>query len=170
MTVLWFTGLSGAGKTTVATAVRDRLAARGVGAELLDGDELRGRFPAGFSKEERASHIARVAGMAAALERRGIVALVALISPYREARRKARAACRDFIEVFVSAPLEVCELRDVKGLYAKARRGEIADFTGIGDPYEPPESPELTLDTAALSVEDAAASVIRYLEKRGLVA
>jgi len=169
MTVLWFTGLSGAGKTTIATAVRDRLATRGVPVELLDGDELRGRFPTGFSKKEREAHIARVAEMAAKVEEQGVVAIAALISPYREARRKARAACRDFIEIFVSTPLDICERRDPKGLYRKARSGEIACFTGIDDPYEPPEQPEIMIDTTTLSVDDAAAIVIRLLEQRGLV-
>lgn len=170
MTVVWFTGLSGAGKTTVACALQKFLRSRGVRTELLDGDAVRSESPTGFSREERMAHIARVAARARDLEEQGLIALVALISPYREARRRAREICRDFVEVFVSTPVEVCEQRDPKGLYAKARRGEIEHFTGISDPYEPPESPELTLDTAALPVDDAAAAVIRYLEKMGLVA
>lgn len=170
MTVLWFTGLSGAGKTTIAAAVARELSACGLPAELLDGDELREKVPAGFSKKDREAHIARVAAMAAELEREGKVVLVALISPYREVRRKAREQCRAFIEVFVSAPLAVCEARDVKGLYKKARRGEIREFTGIDDPYEPPEAPELILDTATLNVDDAVATVLRYLAGRGVIA
>ncbi len=170
MTVIWFTGLSGSGKTTIAGKLAKQLTVRGIPVEQLDGDTLRERFPTGFSKDERTAHIGRVAYIASLLEKHGIIVLVSLISPYREARQRARVQCREFIEVHVSAPLAVCEARDVKGLYKKARGGELASFTGIDDPYEPPEQPELTLDTAAMSLEASVATITQYLTERGLIA
>ena len=158
--VLWFTGLSGAGKTTIATAVAERLIARGVKCELLDGDALRALMPTGFSPDERDAHIRRVAFLASRLEHHGITVVCALISPYRLSRDWARTICRRFVEIHVATPLATCEARDVKGLYARARRGEIQNFTGIDDPYEPPIDAELTLDSRELSVSDAADAVL----------
>jgi bifunctional enzyme CysN/CysC len=170
--VLWFTGLSGAGKTTIASHVYRELEYRGVAADYLDGDAIRAFFPAtGFSREERDAHIRRIAFLASRLERHGIVVLTALISPFRDSRAFARALCHNFIEIHVSTPIEVCESRDVKGLYAKARRGEIRNFTGLDDPYEPPANAEVVIDTTNLSVEDAARLVLErldLLDRRGL--
>jgi len=159
--VIWFTGLSGSGKSTLAEWVGRELRARGARVEMLDGDALRGVFPAtGFSKAERDAHVRRAGYMASRLEHHGVVVIVALISPYRESRDFVRSLCRRFIEVHVSTPIDACERRDVKGLYARARRGEIAEFTGVSDPYEPPLSPELVVDTSNLSVEDAGRRVL----------
>jgi adenylyl-sulfate kinase len=158
--VLWFTGLSGAGKSTLATAVFRALCIRGVPTELLDGDAVRLLAPTGFSRPERDAHVKRVGFMAGRLEHHGVTAICALISPYAEARQWVRSQCRRFIEIHVSTPLEECERRDVKGLYAKARRGEISNFTGIDDPYEPPAAPDLVIDTRILSVDRAARLVV----------
>ena len=158
--VLWFTGFSGAGKTTIATATADRLHALGVTTESLDGDQLRALMPAGFTPADRDAHIRRVAYLASRLEHHGVTVLCALISPYRESRDWARSICRRFIEIHVSTPLETCEARDVKGLYAQARRGELAQFTGLDDRYDPPVDPEVTLDTRRLSVAKAADEVV----------
>ncbi|HXT70220.1 MAG TPA: adenylyl-sulfate kinase [Vicinamibacterales bacterium] len=159
--VIWFTGLSGSGKSTLAEWVGRELRARGARVEMLDGDALRGVFPAtGFSKAERDAHVRRAGYMASRLEHHGVVVIAALISPYRESRDFVRSLCRRFIEVHVSTPIDACERRDVKGLYARARRGEIAEFTGVSDPYEPPLSPELVVDTSNLSVEDAGRRVL----------
>ena len=154
--VIWFTGLSGSGKTTVAQQVCKELERLGVAVEYLDGDVIRSVFPnTGFTRPERDAHIRRVGFVASRLERHGVVVVVSLVSPYEESRAFARGLCSRFMEVYVSTPLEVCEARDVKGLYAKARRGEISSFTGIDDPYEPPVDPELVLDTSRISVADA---------------
>lgn len=154
--VLWFTGLSGSGKTTLANVVAGRLRGEGRRVEQLDGDRLRAIFPpTGFTREQRNANVRRAAYLASHLEQSGVSVTAALISPYREARQFARLLCRNFLEIHVDTPLEVCELRDVKGLYAKARRGEIPNFTGVDDPYEPPEHPELTIDTTALDIDEA---------------
>jgi adenylylsulfate kinase len=159
--VIWFTGLSGSGKSTLAAWVGRELQARGARVEMLDGDALRSVFPAtGFSKAERDAHVRRAGYMASRLEHHGVVVIAALISPYRESRDFVRGLCRRFIEVHVATPIEACERRDVKGLYARARRGEIVEFTGVSDPYEPPVSPELVIDTSNLSVEDAGRRVL----------
>ena len=163
--VLWLTGLSGSGKSTIADRVYRSLQERRIKAERLDGDEIRAVFPdTGFDRAGRMAHIARVGYLAAALERNGISAIVSLISPYRKARAEVRQRCGRFIEVHVSAPLEVCEARDVKGLYAKSRRGEISGFTGIDDPYEEPERPELLIDTSRLTVVESEAIVMNRIE------
>jgi adenylylsulfate kinase len=162
--VLWFTGLSGAGKSTIAGAVADELSRRGVPLEYLDGDAVRLLAPAGFSRAERDAHVKRVGFMASRLEHHGITVICALISPYREARAWVRDRCARFIEIHVATPLGECERRDVKGLYARARRGEITSFTGIDDPYEPPDSPELTIDTSVVPLHEAVASVIEAWE------
>jgi adenylylsulfate kinase len=159
--VVWFTGLSGSGKTTIARQVCRELERAGRPVEYLDGDAIRSVFPnTGFSRLERDAHIRRVAFMASRLEHHGIAVVVSLVSPYLESRAFARDLCRNFVEVYVSTPLEVCEARDVKGLYAKARRGEIRNFTGLDDPYEPPSQPELELDTSTMTLEEATRLVI----------
>jgi adenylylsulfate kinase len=164
--VVWFTGLSGSGKSTIATRVFEELGNRGYRAERLDGDTVREIFPnTGFTRPERDEHIRRVGFLASRLERQGVFVVASFVSPYQEARDFVRSQCRNFIEVWVSTPLEECERRDVKGLYARARRGEIKNFTGIDDPYEPPSRPELTLDTTRLSVDEAVAQVMAELER-----
>src|SRR5882724_239223 len=159
--VLWFTGLSGSGKSTIATRVRAELESRGIEVEYLDGDALREVFPnTGFTRAEREEHLRRTGYMASRLAAHGVMVVASLVSPYRESRDFIRKLCRDFVEIYVATPLEECERRDVKGLYARARRGEIRNFTGIDDPYEPPEHPELTLDTRDLSLDECVARVL----------
>ncbi|HXG43204.1 MAG TPA: 3'(2'),5'-bisphosphate nucleotidase CysQ [Gemmatimonadales bacterium] len=168
--VLWFTGLSGSGKSTVARRIVERLEREGRAVEYLDGDTIRDLFPnTGFTRDERDAHIRRVGYLASRLERHGVVVVCALVSPYRASRRFVRELCRRFIEIWVATPFEECERRDVKGLYARARRGEIRHFTGLDDPYEPPERPELTLDTTGLSVDDAVERVWAYLAEAGVL-
>ena len=163
--VLWFTGLSGSGKSTIAIRVHQELERRGVDVEYIDGDALRDVFPAtGFTREEREEHLRRTGYMASRLAAHGITVVASFVSPYRASREFIRRLCPGFLEIFVATPLDECERRDVKGLYARARRGEIRNFTGIDDPYEPPEHPELTLDTRALSVDQC---VDRVLERLG---
>ena len=163
--VVWFTGLSGSGKSTLAEHLERDLQARGVETEILDGDRVRAAFPSiGYTLEERNAHIRRMGFMAGLLEKHGVVVLASFVSPYEETRREARRHCRRFIEVHLSTPLEECERRDVKGLYAKARRGEILNFTGISDPYEIPKNPDLVINTTAISVGEAAALVLDKLE------
>jgi len=163
--VLWFTGLSGSGKSTIAIRVHEELVRRGVDVEYIDGDALREVFPnTGFTRAEREEHLRRTGYMASRLAAHGVTVVASLVSPYRESRELIRKLCREFVEIYVATPLDECERRDVKGLYARARRGEIKNFTGIDDPYETPENPELTLDTRALSVEQC---VARVLERHG---
>ena len=162
--VLWFTGLSGSGKSTIAERVHAELERRGTEVEYIDGDALRAVFPStGFTREQREEHLRRTGYMASRLEAHGIVVVASFVSPYRESRDFIRQLCRNFMEIYVSTPLEECERRDVKGLYARARRGEIRNFTGIDDPYEPPEHPELTLDTRSVSVDQAVTTVLERL-------
>jgi adenylylsulfate kinase len=169
--VLWFTGLSGAGKSTIAREVCERLLAERARVEYLDGDAIRHLFPnTGFSKPERDAHVRRVGFLASRLEHHGVFVVCALISPYVESRAAVRELCRRFIEIHVSTPLEECERRDVKGLYKRARHGEITNFTGIDDVYEPPVSPEVRIDTSDLSVEQAVDVVMSTLEIAGGVA
>ncbi len=159
--VLWFTGLSGSGKSTIAGRVHRELVRRGVDVEYIDGDALREVFPnTGFTRGEREEHLRRTGYMASRLAAHGVTVVASLVSPYRDSRAFVRQLCPDFLEIYVATPLEECERRDVKGLYARARRGEIQNFTGIDDPYEPPESPELTLDTRTLSVDECTAKVL----------
>jgi adenylylsulfate kinase len=167
---LWFTGLSGSGKSTIAVAVVDELRRRGHRVELLDGDEVRENLSAGlgFSKTDRDANIRRIGWVAALLARNGVVAVTAAISPYRAVRDEVREKIDHFVEVFVDTPIEVCEERDVKGLYRKARAGEIPEFTGVSDPYEPPKAPEVRVITHDRDVSASAAQVIDYLEGVGL--
>jgi 3'(2'),5'-bisphosphate nucleotidase len=164
--VVWLTGLSGAGKSTIADRLALKLQAGGYRVEQLDGDVVRRLFPGtGFTREERDSHVRRVAWLASRLERHGVFVLVSLISPYRSSRTFARELSDHFVEVHVATSLAECERRDVKGLYAKARRGEIRNFTGLDDPYEAPEYPDLTIDTTGLDVETAATRVVEHLAR-----
>jgi adenylylsulfate kinase len=171
---LWFTGLSGAGKTTIAHLVGPELEARGKIVEYLDGDTIRTRLSKGlgFSREDRDTNIERIGWVASRLTRHGAAVVAAAISPYAETRQKARAMVEQFgpfVEVFVYASVNECARRDVKGLYAKAFAGEIKGFTGVDDPYEAPEAAELVLDTEEHSPEDSAAIVLAKLEELGLV-
>ncbi len=162
--VVWLTGLSGAGKSTIASDLARSLEEQGLPVETLDGDSIRALFPnTGFSREERNAHVKRVGYMASLLARHGIFVVVSLISPYREAREFVRGLCPRFVEVYVSTPLEECERRDPKGLYAQAREGRLRHFTGINDPYEPPEAPDLTIDTRWMFAQQAAESILATL-------
>jgi adenylylsulfate kinase len=186
--VVWFTGLSACGKSTVANVVDHQLHKLGYHSFVLDGDNVRHglnaapamlkerhgenfakRFGLGFSAEDREENIRRIGAVAKLFSEAGIVAVTAFISPYRKDRDAVRASLKpgDFIEIFVDAPIEVCEARDPKGLYKKARAGEIKGFTGIDDPYEAPQNPELVLDSAKKSAEELAEEVIAYLRKQG---
>jgi adenylylsulfate kinase len=163
--VIWFTGLSGSGKTTIAHQVEETLLESGIPVEILDGDVVRENLSKGlgFSKEDRDINIRRIAFVAHLLQRNGVFVITAAISPYRAIREEARAMIKDFVEVYAEAPLEVCEQRDVKGLYAKARAGEIKGFTGVDDPYEPPPRPEVVCKTDQETVEESAQKVIDKL-------
>ena len=171
--LLWFTGLSGAGKSTIANLVEKKLLAQGRHSYLLDGDNVRHGLnkDLGFSAADRVENIRRVAEVARLMVDAGLIVLTAFISPFRAERRMARALLPQgrFIEVHVDTPLSVAEARDVKGLYAKARRGELKNFTGINSPYEPPEAPELRVDTSTMSVEEAAGLVLALLRARGSI-
>jgi adenylylsulfate kinase len=167
--VLWFTGFPDSGKTTLADAIGKRLSEDGFKVERLDGDKVRNLFPkTGFSREERNTHIQRVGFLASILEKNGIVVVASFVSPYQGSRDFVRGLCKNFVEVFMATPLEVCEKRDSKGLYKKARKGEIRYFTGVDDPYEIPTKPELRIDTAKEPVEKSVDEIIAYLEKRYL--
>ena len=169
---LWFTGLSGSGKTTITNHLVKELRRRGSKLEVLDGDIVRQNLSKGlgFSKEDRDTNIRRVAFVADLLSRNGVPVITAAISPYREIREEARAKMDGrFIEAYVKASVEECERRDVKGLYAKARSGEIKEFTGVSDPYEPPEDPELLIETERQTPEESAKQILDYLEERGLI-
>ncbi|MGB3312087.1 MAG: adenylyl-sulfate kinase [Nodosilinea sp.] len=169
---IWFTGLSGSGKSTIACALEAELRQRGCQLEVLDGDIVRTNLTKGlgFSKADRDENIRRIGFVSHLLTRNGVVVLVSAISPYREARNQVRDRIGDFVEVFVDAPLNVCEDRDVKGLYKKARAGEIKQFTGIDDPYEAPLNPEVHCHTDQHSVEENVAQVISKLEAMGYLA
>jgi bifunctional enzyme CysN/CysC len=171
--ILWFTGLSGAGKSTIANLVEKRLHADGRQTYLLDGDNVRHGLnkDLGFTNEDRVENIRRVAEVAKLMVDAGLIVLVSFISPFRSERRMARALVEpgEFFEVHVDTSLAAAEARDVKGLYKKARRGELKNFTGIDSPYEPPEAPEVHLDTALLSPEDAASQVIARLREAGII-
>jgi adenylylsulfate kinase len=165
--VVWFTGLSGSGKSTIASRVCEELERRGIDIEYIDGDALREVFPqTGFTRAEREEHLRRTGYMASRLAAHGVTVVASFVSPYRESRDFIRKLCPEFLEVYVATPLEECERRDVKGLYARARRGEIRNFTGLDDPYEPPDNPELTLDTTVLSLDQCVARVLERLERQ----
>lgn len=169
--ILWFTGFSGSGKSTVANALEQALFQRGYHTYLLDGDNVRHGLNKnlGFSAEDRVENIRRIGEVAKLFVDSGVIVLSAFISPYRHDRRLVRELVGDgeFIEVFVDTPLEVCESRDPKGLYKKARAGEIKGFTGIDDPYEVPERPEITLHTEQHSVEESVTQILKDLVARG---
>lgn len=171
--VIWFTGLSGSGKSTLAHAVESALHAQGCRTYVLDGDNVRHGLNKnlGFSPEDREENIRRIGEVAKLFTDAGVIAMTAFISPYRKDRDLARALLEEgrFVEVYVKCALEVCEGRDVKGLYAKARAGKIPEFTGISAPYEEPLHPEVVVDTAAESVEESAAKVLDYLRAKGVI-
>jgi adenylylsulfate kinase len=168
---VWFTGLSGAGKTTISKAVEQELRSQGYLVEVLDGDIVRQNLTKGlgFSKEDRDENIRRIGFVAHLLTRNGVIVLVSAISPYREIRQEVKAKIGDFIQVFVNAPLEVCEQRDVKGLYKKARAGEIKHFTGIDDPYETPSDPDVECHTDIETEAESVAKVLQKLQASGYV-
>jgi len=170
---VWLTGLSGSGKSTIAVDLEKRLCERGIRSYILDGDNIRHGLNKnlGFSPEDRTENIRRIGEVAKLFTDAGTVTLTAFISPYRADRDQVRALMKtgDFVEVYVDCPVEVCEQRDVKGLYKKARAGEIKEFTGISAPYEAPNEPELTIRTSQQSVEQSALQILAYLEQRGIV-
>ncbi|RKY62948.1 MAG: adenylyl-sulfate kinase [Candidatus Latescibacterota bacterium] len=171
--VLWFTGLPGSGKSTIANEVAHMLHRRGHLTYVLDGDNVRHGLnkDLGFSPEDREENIRRIGEVANLFADAGVITMTAFISPYRRDRERVRRLLGDgrFIEIYVNCPLEVCERRDPKGMYAKARRGEIPEFTGISAPYEPPENPEIELRTDSMSVEECAEKVVEYLEREGII-
>ena len=171
---LWLTGLPSAGKTTLALALADVLQARGLDTEILDGDQVRTHLSAGlgFSKQDRETQVTRIGFVAELLARHGVIVLVPVIAPYADAREKVRSHHEQhgvpLLQVHLSTPVEVCAERDVKGLYAKAFRGEISSMTGVDDPYEIPENPDLRIDTAALDRDASVAALLDLLTERGL--
>ena len=167
---LWLTGLSGAGKSTIAQHVAQHLRAAGAPVEVLDGDVVRTNLSAGlgFSREDRDTNIRRIGFVAQLLTRNGVVVIVAAISPYRQAREEVRANIGRFLEIHVDCPIDVLAERDVKGLYKRAIAGEIDHFTGISDPYEAPESPDLFIDTSAEEVEVSVTRVLNLIDERKL--
>lgn len=171
--ILWFTGLSGAGKSTLARRVETELKRRGVrNVEVLDGDEVREHISKGlgFSREDRRTNVLRIGFVARLLARNGTVAITAAISPYADDRNAVRRASEvPFIEIYAAAALDAVAKRDVKGLYEKALRGEIPCFTGVSDPYEPPVSPEVLVDTGSEAIEESLEKILRHLGDRGLV-
>lgn len=171
--VVWFTGLSGSGKSTLAHAVEEELHQAGCRTFVLDGDNVRHGLcrDLGFSIEDRRENIRRIAETAKLITEAGVIAMTAFISPFREDRERARSLFPhgDFIEIYCATPLEVCESRDVKGLYARARAGEVKEFTGISSPYEPPVKPELVVDTGGQALEDCVAQVLGLLRQRGIL-
>lgn len=169
---VWFTGLSGAGKSTISTLLHQRLRAAGAKVELLDGDIVRTQLSKGlgFSREDRDENIRRIGFVCELLARNGVIAIAAAISPYRDVRASVRRRIPNFVEVFMECPMDVLIGRDVKGLYKKALSGEIAHFTGISDPYEIPQSPELTVHSSLETPEESADRVWRTLKSLGLIA
>lgn len=169
--ILWFTGLSGAGKTTISKAVKENLVRQGKQVERLDGDEVRATLSAdlGFGRSDRDLQVKRIGWAANLLARNGIVVLVSVISPYRESREAVIGSFARGFEVYVDAPLDVVESRDTKGLYRRARMGEISGFTGIDDPYEQPEFPDLHLNTDNVKLTDSVQEVLTLLVKEGVI-
>lgn len=169
---VWFTGFSGAGKSTIADALTDKLKSAGYRLEVLDGDEIRENLTKdlGFSKEDRDTNIRRIGFVAKLLVRNGVIVLVPVISPYRAIREEIRANIDNFVEVFVNAPISVCEERDVKGLYKKVRAGQIKQFTGIDDPYEPPLNPEIECRTDLEELSESVDKILSLLKTSGYIA
>jgi adenylyl-sulfate kinase len=169
---IWFTGLSGAGKSTLAEIIEQRLRERGHNVEVLDGDEVRTHLSKGlgFSKEDRDTNIKRIAFVSKLLTRNGVATISAAIAPYREAREWARQEIGNFVEVYVKCPLEVCRQRDVKGLYKLVDEGKIKNFTGVDDPYEEPENPEVIVETGKESIEESVQKIFAKLEEFGYLA
>ena len=169
---LWFTGMSGSGKSTLSSLLAIRLRARGARVEVIDGDIIRTRLchGLGFSRADREENISRIGFVCEVLSRNGVIAIAAAISPYRACREELRSRIENFIEVYMTCPVEVLVERDVKGLYKKALSGEIEHFTGISDPYEPPVAPEVTIDSSKDSVEDSVTSILAVLEQKGIIA
>ncbi|RMF20369.1 MAG: adenylyl-sulfate kinase [Cyanobacteria bacterium J083] len=165
---VWFTGFSGAGKTTISQALTHKLKTEGYKLEVLDGDIVRENLTKGlgFSKEDRDENIRRIGFVSHLLTRNGVIVLVSAISPYRAIREEVKAKIGDFVEVFVNAPIEVCEARDVKGLYKRARAGEIKQFTGISDPYEPPLNPDIECRTDLEELEESVNKVYQFLKDK----
>jgi adenylyl-sulfate kinase len=168
---LWFTGLSGAGKSTLANLLARELRQRGLNVEILDGDEVRTNLSKGlgFSKEDRDTNIKRIGYVCQLLSRNGVIAMSAAISPYREVRDYNRQQIGHFVEVYVKCSIEALTARDVKGLYKKALAGEIKNFTGISDPYEAPEHPEITIDSEKQNPEESLKTLLAYLEQAGWI-
>jgi len=166
---LWFTGLSGAGKSTLSEVIEQRLKARGRNVEILDGDIVRTHLSKGlgFSREDRDTNIKRIAFVCGLLTRNGVICISAAIAPYREARQWARQEIGSFVEVYVKCPIEVCRQRDVKGLYKLVDEGKIKGFTGVDDPYEEPEHPELVVETSKESIEESVGRIFAKLEELG---
>ena len=167
-TVVWFTGLSASGKSTLATMLEKRLFEIGRNAYVLDGDNVRHGLCSdlGFSADDREENIRRIGELAALFAESGLIVITAFISPYRRDRRQARSAADDnFHEIYLDTDVSVCEKRDPKGLYAKARNGEIVDFTGVSAPYEAPENPDLIIDTGAMTLDESLNAIIEYVEK-----
>lgn len=166
--VIWLTGLSSAGKSTLGEGLRDRLCGRGHKVETLDGDVVRQRLckDLGFSKRDRDENIRRIGFVAEILARNGIIVIVSAISPYRAARDEVRSRIADFVEVYVNAPIEICQHRDVKGLYRRARAGDLREFTGIDDPYEPPLQPEVECRTDLETVEEGVQKILDHIQLR----
>ncbi len=166
---IWFTGLSGAGKSTLSEAIEERLKARGRSIEILDGDIVRTHLSKGlgFSREDRDTNIKRIAFVCGLLTRNGVVCISAAIAPYREARQWARQEIGSFVEVYVKCPIEVCRQRDVKGLYKLVDEGKITGFTGVDDPYEEPEHPELIVETSQESIQQSVGRIFAKLEELG---
>lgn len=166
---VWFTGLSGAGKTTITKAVAEKLRSQGHKLEILDGDVIRENLTKGlgFSKADRDENIRRIGFVSHLLTRNGVIVLVSAISPYREIRQEVKQKIGDFVEVYVNAPLTICEERDVKGLYKRARAGEIKNFTGIDDPYEAPLNPTIECRTDLEELEQSVAKILNKLEELG---
>ncbi len=168
---IWFTGLSGAGKSTLSRRVYLEIKRRGLKAELLDGDIIRTNFSQelGFTKRDRDINVKRIGFLSWILNKHGVVSVVAAISPYEETRQINRKLIPNYVEVFCSCPLEVVEKRDPKGLYARARKGEIPLFTGISDPYEPPKNPEIVCHTDRETIEESFLKIVGYLEQKGFI-
>jgi len=168
---LWFTGMSGSGKSTLASALANRLRTKGIHVEVIDGDIVRTQLcrGLGFQKDDRQENIRRIGIVCEILSRNGVIAIAAAISPYRASRDELRTRIGNFVEIYMNCPVSVLVERDVKGLYKKALAGEIPNFTGISDPYEAPEAPDITIDSSKDGIEDSVDAVMRILEERGII-